>query len=97
MPSISLQQDNVYGPVLSRRLGWSLGINLLPIDRKVCSFDCIYCQYGKTNDPTLSPGIDDLPNVSDVLEAVEKALKKPRTIDTLTFSGNGANSDETDQ
>jgi len=89
MPSIPLQKDIIYGPVLSRRLGRSLGINLLPTDRKVCSFDCVYCQYGRTTEPTFSPGVDDLPTFSDVVAAVEKALKKPHTIDTLTFSGNG--------
>jgi len=89
MPSIPLQKDIIYGPVLSRRLGRSLGINLLPTDRKVCSFDCVYCQYGRTTEPTFSPGVDDLPTISDVVAAVEKALKKPHTIDTLTFSGNG--------
>lgn len=89
MPGIALQHAITYGPVLSRRLGRSFGINLLPIDRKICSFDCIYCQYGKTTELTLTPDVACLPKVSDVLSAVEKVLKKPHTIDTLTFSGNG--------
>jgi len=66
-----------------------MGINLLPTDRKVCSFNCIYCQYGKTlPDDGLSSEIQ-LPSGSEIIEAVERALKKPRTIDCLTFSGNG--------
>jgi wyosine [tRNA(Phe)-imidazoG37] synthetase (radical SAM superfamily) len=89
MSGISLQPDIIYGPILSRRLGRSLGINLLPANRKVCSFDCIYCQYGYTHDLLLNPIRSMLPSVSDVLAAVEAALKKPRTIDYLTFSGNG--------
>ena len=89
MAQISLQNKIVYGPIFSRRLGRSFGINLLPTNYKVCSFDCIYCQYGSTNSVTCSPDIEDLPKLEEVLEAVEKALLKPRTIDILTFSGNG--------
>ena len=89
MTSISLQPGIIYGPVLSRRLGRSLGINILPTTQKVCSFNCIYCQYGYTSRYTLKPDPLDLPTISDIIHAVEKALKKPRTIDNLTFSGNG--------
>lgn len=89
MSVISLQSGIIYGPILSRRLGRSLGINLLPANRKVCSFDCIYCQYGYTHDLMLHPIRSMLPRASDVFAAVEAALKKPRTIDYLTFSGNG--------
>lgn len=89
MPGILLQQTIMYGPVLSRRLGRSMGINLLPTNRKVCSFDCVYCQYGRTESCTIRADRIGLPTIDDVLDAVEKALKKPRTIETLTFSGNG--------
>jgi wyosine [tRNA(Phe)-imidazoG37] synthetase (radical SAM superfamily) len=44
----SLQTGIVYGPVRSRRFGRSLGINLSPCGRKLCSFDCVYCHYGAT-------------------------------------------------
>jgi wyosine [tRNA(Phe)-imidazoG37] synthetase (radical SAM superfamily) len=89
MPGIPLQPGIIYGPILSRRLGRSLGINLLPTNRKVCSFDCIYCQYGFTHDLMLNPIRSMMPSATDVFAAVETALKKPRTIDYLTFSGNG--------
>ena len=89
MPCIPLQRDIIYGPVLSRRLGRSLGINLMPVDCKLCSFDCIYCQYGYTDILTKEPSLSELPSVDDICRAVEKALRKPRTIDFLTFSGNG--------
>jgi len=89
MAKISVQAGIVYGPVFSRRLGRSFGINLLPTSYKSCSFDCVYCQYGPTKNVTLSPKIEDLPTIEQVLAAVEKALTKPRTVDVLTFSGNG--------
>jgi len=42
------ETKSVYGPVWTRRFGWDLGINLLPLGRKLCTFDCVYCQYGST-------------------------------------------------
>lgn len=89
MSGIALQPGIIYGPILSRRLGRSLGINLLPPDRKVCSFNCIYCQYGYTTDLMLHPIRSTVPKPPEVYAAVEAALKKPRNIDYLTFSGNG--------
>jgi wyosine [tRNA(Phe)-imidazoG37] synthetase (radical SAM superfamily) len=89
MSCIALQSGIIYGPILSRRLGRSLGINLSPSQRKVCSFDCVYCQYGYTHDLILHPMRAMLPKPPEVFEAVEAALKKPRSIDYLTFSGNG--------
>lgn len=89
MSSMSLQSGIIYGPILSRRLGRSLGINLLPAKRKVCSFDCVYCQYGYTHDHNMRPMRAELPKPPEIFEAVEAALKKPRSLDYLTFSGNG--------
>ena len=89
MSGIRLQSKIIYGPILSRRLGRSLGINLLPEKSKTCSFDCVYCQYDKTTDLSLAPERDHLATPDEVFEAVEKALKKPRSMDYLTFSGNG--------
>ena len=89
MSGIALQKGIVYGPILSRRLGRSLGINILPIDCKVCSFDCVYCEYGRTDIITPYPACTTLPTLEEVRQAVHSALKKPRTIETITFSGNG--------
>lgn len=89
MSGIPLQAGVIYGPILSRRLGRSLGINLLPSSRKVCSFDCVYCQYGPAEVIDDTEQGEGFPQVSEVLLDIEKALKKPRTIDYLTFSGNG--------
>ena len=86
---IALQPGIIYGPIFSRRLGRSLGINILPVTKKVCSFDCVYCEYGRTTEHTLLPAGNDLPDLDEILTAVAHALKKPRTIEYLTFSGNG--------
>ncbi|MBN1249978.1 MAG: hypothetical protein JXC32_20105 [Anaerolineae bacterium] len=84
----------VYGPIRSRRLGLSLGINLLPADLKVCSFDCIYCHCGPTDlkvtsVPADSDAAEAFPSVHAVVRAVEKALLDYPDLDSLTFSGNG--------
>ena len=89
MSGIPLQSRIIYGPIHSRRLGRSLGINLLPVNQKICNFDCIYCQYGSTPDTAMVVKHGILPGFDDVMTAVEKALIKPRTLDYLTFSGNG--------
>ncbi len=90
----SPQPEIVYGPVQSRRLGISLGINLLPTAYKLCSFNCIYCQYGWTEDTTpASGGLDNLPTVDEVGTAVEKVLadlsRGKKTLDSITICGNG--------
>jgi wyosine [tRNA(Phe)-imidazoG37] synthetase (radical SAM superfamily) len=89
MGLLALQSDIIYGPINSRRLGRSLGVNLLPIDYKLCSFDCIYCQYGRTLVKTLSPEAERFPDFESILQAIEKALQAHQQIDYLTFSGNG--------
>lgn len=92
---MSLQTGIIYGPVRSRRLGVSLGINILPETYKVCSFDCLYCQYGWTPRPSgdASHALKDLPKPCSVAAALERELmiivRKKHRIDTLTFSGNG--------
>ncbi len=80
----------IFGPVHSRRLGISLGINLLPADGKVCSFDCIYCECGFNEDhrPTLP-----LPTPAQVSQKLEEKLQmmsqEGQLPDVLTFAGNG--------
>jgi wyosine [tRNA(Phe)-imidazoG37] synthetase (radical SAM superfamily) len=80
----------IFGPVKSRRLGISLGINLLPADGKVCTFDCIYCECGlNATRRTKSP----LPTREDVAAALEAKLMEMKEHgelpDVLTFAGNG--------
>lgn len=80
----------IFGPVHSRRLGVSLGINLLPADGKVCSFDCIYCECGY-NDEHRAKSL--LPTREEVRIALDKKLKEMQAEgvapDVLTFAGNG--------
>lgn len=87
---LELKDQIIYGPVRSRRLGRSLGINVLPARDKVCTFDCLYCQYGLAEPIDLEIDRLRFPSVDKVMAAVEKAL---RTLSSppayLTFSGNG--------
>lgn len=88
---LPLQNDIIYGPIRSRRLGRSLGINLLPVDSKPCTFNCVYCHYGNTGIHLKEEDIPSLafPAVSDVIGAVERAIKEEKPFDYMTFSGNG--------
>ena len=85
-----LREETVFGPIASRRLGSSLGINLLPTKGKLCNFDCIYCECGWNRD-----GRDDtrLPSAAEVREALEAKLRECQAngtpIDSITFSGDG--------
>jgi len=89
MAVLSLETTLTYGPLFSRRLGRSLGVNVLPFDRKVCSFDCVYCHYGNTALKTLTPAGVAFPAVGAILQAIETALRRYPHVDALTFSGNG--------
>ena len=85
-----IREEVVFGPIHSRRLGSSLGINLLPEKGKICTFDCIYCECGWNKD-----GRDDtvLPTAEKVRKALETKLKQCKAdgvpIDSITFSGDG--------
>lgn len=76
----------VYGPIRSRRLGVSLGVNLMPIAAKLCTFDCVYCECG-WNQPVLHPNLPTREEVRAALESQLSAAIEP--IDVITFSGNG--------
>lgn len=89
---LGLKKGLTYGPVRSRRLGCSLGINLFPGDEKRCPFDCVYCQYGWTPRTALhlDGAVIHLPTPRDVEAAVSRALERlPEPPLYLTFSGNG--------
>lgn len=82
--------DIVFGPIFSRRLGSSLGVNLLPSIGKLCNFDCVYCECGWNKD-----GIAErvFPRLEEVKAALEEKMSKAASegvpVDSITFSGNG--------
>lgn len=82
--------STIFGPIHSRRLGTSLGVNLSPSDGKVCTFDCLYCEAGFN---AQGPGTSGLPSRGDVAALLERKLQYMRAqgmpLDTITFSGNG--------
>jgi len=88
--STFLFNEIIFGPVSSRRLGVSLGVNLLPTDYKFCTFNCVYCECGWTlkTDKKIK-----LPSQEDVKTELKKVLKdyneKGKTINSITFAGNG--------
>lgn len=80
----------IFGPIHSRRLGTSLGVNLSPTDGKVCSFDCLYCEAGFN---AQGPGTSGLPPRETVRTLLEQKLASMKNagenLDVITFSGNG--------
>lgn len=88
--STILFHEIVFGPIHSRRLGSSLGMNLLPYDGKLCSFDCIYCECGYNKDFRTKTKLPDRANVKAALEDKLVRLQKDDVaIDVITFAGNG--------
>lgn len=77
--------EYIYGPVPSRRLGLSLGVDIIPY--KTCSFDCVYCQLGATTNKTVERK-EYLPK-DEILMTIEKAISSGKKIDYITFSGSG--------
>ena len=85
-----LFHQTIFGPIHSRRLGVSLGINLSPNDGKVCTFDCLYCEAGYN---AQGPGTTGMPRRATVASLLEARLSAMRAagepLDVITFSGNG--------
>lgn len=85
-----MREDTVFGPIYSRRLGASLGINLLPRNGKLCNFDCIYCECGWNRD---GRGDRIIPDAEELRIRLEAKLKECREngvrIDSITFAGDG--------
>lgn len=88
--STILYPSPIFGPIQSRRLGVSLGINLMPADGKLCSFDCVYCECGFNGEHTTR---SHRPSREEVAAALEKTLRERHEqhlpLDVLTFAGNG--------
>ncbi|MBR4850410.1 MAG: radical SAM protein [Alistipes sp.] len=86
-----LFNDIAYGPIRSRRLGLSLGVNLLPLCSKLCSFDCIYCECGWNADNREErPRFNGREEIRQALrEALERMANEGEQPDVITFAGNG--------
>lgn len=84
--STFLFNETIFGPVNSRRLGVSLGINLLSTEAKVCNFDCIYCECGYTSDNAVTT---KFAKVSDVIDELSERLRQKLALDAITYAGNG--------
>lgn len=95
MHAFDLKGGILYGPIPSRRLGFSLGVNILPLDVKVCTWDCLYCQCGWTDrsvdptrvDPARFPSIQTLSGAFE--EGFADLAGQGRTPESITLSGNG--------
>lgn len=85
-----LFHSTIFGPIHSRRLGTSLGINLLPDDGKICSFDCLYCEAGYNAQGHGTTGVPSREDVARLLGEKLAAMKAAgEHLDVITFSGNG--------
>ena len=88
-----LFREIAYGPIHSRRLGTSLGVELMPLDHKLCTFNCVYCECG-WNEPVNHPKLPTRAEVKAALEAklsemVHGKCENGTCLDVITFSGNG--------
>lgn len=85
-----LFHSTIFGPIHSRRLGASLGVNLSPNDGKICSFDCVYCEAGYNSQGAGTSGLPTCEKVALDLEAKLSSMKElGEPLDVITFSGNG--------
>ncbi|MFW6140126.1 MAG: radical SAM protein [Acidobacteriota bacterium] len=80
-----MKKSHIYGPVPSRRLGLSLGVDIIPF--KICSLDCVYCQLGPTTEKTVEP--KDYFSEQEILSQIKKKIESSSRIDYITFSGSG--------
>ena len=86
----SLYDNIIFGPVRSRRLGLSLGVNLLPVESKLCNFDCIYCECGWNEDHVGRRRFNSREDVRDMLrDTLQAMVAKGELPDVITFAGNG--------
>lgn len=86
----ALYNDIIFGPVRSRRLGLSLGVNLLPTHSKLCSFDCIYCECGWNSDHPGQRRFNAREDVRQLLaETLHRMVEAGTPPDVITFAGNG--------
>lgn len=86
----SLYDNIIFGPVRSRRLGLSLGVNLLPVESKLCNFDCIYCECGWNADHVGRRRFNTRQDVRNMLsQTLQRMVEQGEVPDVITFAGNG--------
>lgn len=86
----SLYDNIIFGPVRSRRLGLSLGVNLLPVESKLCNFDCIYCECGWNADHLGRRRFNSRQDVRNMLsQTLQRMVEQGEVPDVITFAGNG--------
>lgn len=86
-----LFENSIVGPIHSRRLGHSLGVNLLPVKHKRCSYDCVYCECGWNSDSEDGEMVFATPQqIASMLDArLKELVRDRRPVDSFTFAGNG--------
>lgn len=86
----ALYNNIIFGPIRSRRLGISLGVNLLPVESKLCSFDCIYCECGWNSEHSGQRRFNSREDVNNMLrDTLQKMNAEGSLPDVITFAGNG--------
>lgn len=85
-----LREEYVFGPIFSRRLGNSLGINILPRNGKLCNFDCVYCECGLNKEGLSDRKLPDVETIRTLLESrLKECVESATPIDSITFAGDG--------
>lgn len=84
-----LYDSIIFGPIQSRRLGVSLGVNLLALNKKICSFDCVYCECGFTQNDVHGKFAEKKVVIENLESVLKEMLQNEKHLDVITFAGNG--------
>lgn len=84
-----LYDSIIFGPIQSRRLGVSLGVNLLALNKKICSFDCVYCECGFTQNDVQGRFAEKKVVIENLESVLKEMLQNEKHLDVITFAGNG--------
>ena len=84
-----LYDSIIFGPIQSRRLGVSLGVNLLALNKKICSFDCVYCVCGFTQNDVQGRFAEKKVVIENLESVLKEMLQNEKHLDVITFAGNG--------
>ncbi|MBE6330041.1 MAG: radical SAM protein [Bacteroidales bacterium] len=84
-----LYDSIIFGPIQSRRLGVSLGVNLLALNKKICSFDCVYCECGFTQNDVQGRFAEKKVVIENLESVLKEMLQNKKHLDVITFAGNG--------